>query len=92
MEEDTTGKTLAERAMIETLEILKESLTILAEYAQKPHTQIYLDAQSSRSIIRANQEDQVASLRKFANNALEQCSETVCIPAWKDIKITSARW
>ena len=39
------------------------------EYAQKPHMEIYLDAQSSKSTFQANQEDQSAYPRKFASNA-----------------------
>ena len=65
--------------MIEVLEMTRRNLDSPAEYAQKPLTQTSLDAQSSKSIFQANQGDQVASLRKFANYASEQCSVTVCI-------------
>ena len=50
IEKDATMKNLEEKAMIEILEISMESLTVPADYAQKLHTQAYLDAQSSRSI------------------------------------------
>ena len=39
------------------------------EYAKKPHMEISLDAQSSKSTFRVNQEDQPAYPRKFASNA-----------------------
>ena len=39
------------------------------EYAQKPHMEIYLDAQSSRSTFQANQEDKSVHPRKFASSA-----------------------
>ena len=87
-----TGNNLEEITMIEVLEITKWNLESPAEYAQKPLTQTSLDAQSSKSIFQANQGDQVASLGKFANYALEQPSETVCITVWRNIKITSAKW
>ena len=91
MEENTTVKNLEEKVMIEILKTSKESHNVSAEYAQRLHTQTYLDAQSSRSIFQANQDDQVASLRKIAQIALEQCSETVFIMVWRTIKIISAR-
>ena len=78
-ETEVTGSNLEEIAMIEKLEVTQRNLDSPAEYAQKPLTQTYLDVQSSKSIFQANQEDKVASLKKFAKNALGQYSVTVCI-------------
>ena len=45
---------------------LKQEDASHVEYAQKPHMEICLDAQSFRSTFQANQEDQLAHPRRFA--------------------------
>ena len=76
-EMESAGNNLEETAVIEVLEMTRRNLDSPAEYAQKPLTQTYLDVQSSKSIFQANQRDLAASLRKYVNYALEQCSVSV---------------
>ena len=60
---------LRKKIIVEETRNLKQEDTSHVEYAQKPHMEIYLDAQSSKSTFQANQEDQSAYPRKFASNA-----------------------
>ena len=41
------------------------------EYARKPHTQVFLDVQNSRSIYQENQMEQIVYPRKYAGSASE---------------------
>ena len=57
------------KIIVEETRTQKSEGTSHVEYARKPHMEIYLDDQSSRSIFLANQEGQSAHPRKVASNA-----------------------